>query len=58
MFEPHNINHITKKLAEDLVEMHIVGAIELEYWETARLLVEQYYEVNNKVTVGARKVNV
>jgi hypothetical protein len=54
MFEPHNIEHITAKLADDLVEMHNVGAIELEYWETARLLVEKYYDVSTKITIGER----
>ncbi len=55
MFEPHNKDHVVARLAEDLVEMHSVGAIELEYWETARLLVEQYYDVHTKVMIGAKK---
>jgi hypothetical protein len=55
MFEIHNKEHITARLADDLVEMHSVGAIELEYWETARLLVEQFYDVHTKVMIGAKK---
>lgn len=55
MFEINNIDHITKRLADDLVQMHDCGAIELEYWETARLLVEQYYEVKVKVIIGGKK---
>ena len=55
MFEINNIEHINRRLAKELVEMHDCGAIELEYWETARLLVEQYYEVFNKVIIGGKK---
>ena len=55
MFEPGNKDHVVARLADDLVEMHSVGAIELEYWETARLLVEQYYNVFTKVMIGDKK---
>ena len=55
VFEPGNKDHVVARLAEDLVEMHSVGAIELEYWETARLLVEQYYNVFTKVMIGDKK---
>lgn len=55
MFEIHNLDHITKRLADDLVEMHQCGAIELEYWETARLLVEHYYNVRTHILIGDKK---
>lgn len=55
MFEINNIEHINKRLASELVEMHDCGAIELEYWETARLLVEKYYEVRTKIIIGGKK---
>lgn len=55
MFEINNKEHIIKRLADELVEMHIATGIELEYWETARLLVEQYYHVTTKVMIGAKK---
>lgn len=48
---------LVSQLVEDLVSMHKVGAIELEYWETARLLVDKYYNVNYtaKVEIGDKK---
>jgi hypothetical protein len=55
MFIPSNLEHVAKRLADDLVEMHNGTAIELEYWETARLLVEQFYDVHTKVMIGAKK---
>ena len=55
MFEPGNIEHIIPRLADELVELHNCGGIELEYWETARLLVEQFYNVNTKVMIGEKK---
>lgn len=55
MFEIHNKEHIVARLADELVEMHNATAIELEYWETARLLVEQYYDVKTVVVIGAKK---
>jgi hypothetical protein len=55
MFEPSNIEHIIPRLADELVELHNCGGIELEYWETARLLVEQFYNVNTKVMIGEKK---
>ncbi len=55
MFEIHNKEHIVARLADELVEMHNATAIELEYWETARLLVEQYYNVKTVIVIGAKK---
>ena len=55
MFEINNKEHIVARLADDLVEMHNATAIELEYWETARLLVEQYYYVHTYIVFGSKK---
>lgn len=46
---------LSEKLVEDFISMHEVGAIELEYWENARLLIEQYYEVSTRVDIGAKR---
>jgi hypothetical protein len=40
------------RLADDFVEMHDVGAIELEYWETALEVVEMFYQTKKKVSIG------
>lgn len=45
---------ITERLADDLVTMHNDTAIELEYWENARLLVEKYYHVDTSVKIGEK----
>lgn len=55
MFIPSKLDHVAKRLADDLVEMHNATAIELEYWETARLLVEQFYDVKTVIMIGAKK---
>lgn len=55
MFEINNKEHIVARLADELVEMHNATAIELEYWETARLLVEQFYNVRTVVVIGSKK---
>ena len=46
------LERVAEKLCADLIEMHKVGAIELEYWENARLLVELFYDVKTKVDIG------
>lgn len=48
------LERLAEKLAADLVEMHNDTAIELEYWETARLLVELFYDVKTKVEIGEK----
>lgn len=54
-FDLHNKERIIRALVDDLVQMHKDTAIELEYWENARLLVEKYYHVYTNVTIGAKK---
>lgn len=45
MHEPHNIIKVSKRIAQDLVEMHEATAIELEFWGNALELVSQFYHV-------------
>lgn len=54
-FDLHNKERIIRALVDDLVQMHKDTAIELEYWENARLLVEKYYHVYTSVIIGAKK---
>jgi hypothetical protein len=42
-------------LADELVETHNATGIDLGFWETARELVERFYEVSVEVTVGKKK---
>jgi hypothetical protein len=55
MFDLHSFDRITKALADDLVQMHKDTAIELEYWENARLFVEKFYDVTTVIMIGAKK---
>ena len=45
-----------EKLADELVELHRVGGIELEQWATALKLVEHFYNVYTNVTIGKKKI--
>jgi hypothetical protein len=56
MFDLHSFERIAKALADDLVQMHKDTAIELEYWENARLLVEKFYDVKTLVLIGDKKI--
>jgi hypothetical protein len=38
-----------------LVDTHEETAIDLAYWETAREVVERFYEVNVSVSIGEKK---
>jgi hypothetical protein len=54
------VKHLTndellERLADELATMHKETYIELGSWETARELVERFYEVNTEVTIGRRK---
>jgi len=55
MFDLHSFDRICKALADDLVQMHKDTAIELEYWENARLFVEKFYHVRTTVVIGDKK---
>ena len=49
-----DLKGVSERLAADLVQMHNDTAIELEYWENARLLVEHYYPVDTTVKIGEK----
>jgi hypothetical protein len=55
MFDLHSYDRIARALADDLVQMHKDTAIELEYWENARLFIEKFYDVKTVVVIGAKK---
>lgn len=55
MFDLHSFERISKALADDLVQMHKDTAIELQYWENARMFVEKFYNVSTEVVIGAEK---
>jgi preprotein translocase subunit SecB len=57
---PKYVKHLTleelaERLADELVATHNETAIDLGYWETARELVERFYEVSVKVTISNKK---
>jgi hypothetical protein len=43
MEEPHNLDKVARKLAQDLVEMHEATALELQHWGNALEFVSLYY---------------
>lgn len=49
---------LASKLADDLVELHNVGGIELEQWDTALEFVKIYYNVEEvvEIRIGSKKV--
>lgn len=46
---------LTRRVVDDLIEMHSVGAIELEQWDNAKRLVNLFYHVNTQVVVGGKR---
>lgn len=46
---------LSRRVADDLVELHANGGIELESWSNATRLVELFYQVDKKVIVGDKK---
>jgi len=50
-FDLHSKERIDEALAADLVQMHKDTGIELEYWEIARMFIEQFYEVETSVKI-------
>jgi hypothetical protein len=44
-----------ERLADELVEMHELTAIDLAYWETARELVERFYDVQITLTITEKE---
>jgi hypothetical protein len=54
------VKHLTndqllERLADELVDTHEETAIDLACWETAREVVERFYEVNVSVSIGEKK---
>jgi len=50
-----NSDELLERLADELVEMHKGTFIELGTWETAREIVERFYEVDVIVAIGNKK---
>jgi RNase P/RNase MRP subunit p30 len=48
-------DELLERLADELVEMHNGTYIELSTWETAREVVERFYEVDIIVAIGDKK---
>ena len=46
--------NLIEKLADDLVELHNVGGIELEQWQTAYEFVKIYYNTEEMVQIVIR----
>lgn len=49
--EISNVYEIIKKLADELVELHQIGGIELEAWETAYNLVKEFYHTEEIIQI-------
>ena len=49
---------LASQLADDLVELHNVGGIELEQWDTAYKFVKVFYNTEEQVQIiiGSKKV--
>jgi len=44
-------NEILEKLAADFVELHEVGGIELEQWDTAHQFVKHFYDTEERAEI-------
>ena len=47
--------NLASQLADDLVELHNVGGIELEQWETAYQIVKHFYNTEEYVQIIIRE---
>jgi hypothetical protein len=52
--EISNVYQLIKKLADELVELHQHGGIELESWETAYNLVKLFYNTEEVIEIRIR----
>lgn len=50
------LDELAERLADELVDSHNATGIDLGYWETARELVERFYEVRVRVVVANKKI--
>ena len=57
MIDYISLEILTRRVVEDLVEMHRATAIELESWDNAKRLVNLFYYVDTKVTIGDKREN-
>jgi hypothetical protein len=48
-------DELLERMADDLVQVHLDGGIDLAYWETALEIVERFYFVRASVEVGEKK---
>lgn len=46
---------LARRVADDFVDLHNKTCIELESWDNATRLVELFYNVDKKVTIGEKK---
>jgi len=49
-------DELLERMADDLVEMHEAGGIDLAFWETGKEVVERFYRITASVTVLSKKV--
>lgn len=49
------LEELAERLADELVDTHNATGIDLGYWETARELVERFYEVRVRIQIGNKK---
>ena len=56
MMTDENYN-LLSTLADDFVELHTVGGIELEHWETAHKFVKLFYNTEEivEIRIGSKK---
>ena len=55
MHNPHDLEKVARRVAQDLVEMHEATALELEFWGNALELVSQFYRIEFRFTLKETK---
>ena len=50
-----NDNELLERMAEDLVQMHLEGGIDLAYWETGMEIVGRFYYTSIEVTIDGKR---
>jgi hypothetical protein len=53
----NKLDALIETLADELVELHTVGGIELEQWDTAYQLVKRFYHTEElvEIRIGGKK---
>lgn len=49
------LEELAQRLASELVDSHLHTAIDLGYWETARELVERFYDVRVSLIISKKE---